>query len=78
MALIKTNVEAIQIHKLLYELGFLQVASTTIYSNNQSAIAFTVNPIHSRSKHIAIQYHFTCDQILVKQILIAYGSKYDS
>lgn len=72
MILFKTTIEAIQIHKLLYELRLFQIASTTIYSNNQSVIAFAANPIHSRSKHIAIQYHFTCDQILVKQILIAY------
>ncbi len=27
---------------------------------------------HSRNKHIDTQYHFTSDQILVKQIILVY------
>jgi hypothetical protein len=67
MALFKVLVEAIWIHKLLYELKFPQIAPTTIYFDNQSVIfALTKNPkFNSRNKHIDIQYHFTCDQILI-------------
>ena len=37
-----------------------QIEPTTIYSDSQSAIALSENPIyHSRSKHVDIQYHFT-------------------
>jgi len=74
MALFKAIVEAIWIHKLLYELRFPQIAPTTIYFDNQSVIfALTKNPkFHSRNKHIDIQYHFTCDQILIKKILLVY------
>jgi hypothetical protein len=45
MALFKAIVEAIWICKLLYEVGFPQIAPTTIYFDNQSAIfSLTRNP----------------------------------
>jgi hypothetical protein len=73
MALFKATNEVIWICKFLYELGFFQIAPTIIYSNNQSAIALTTNPkFHSRIKYIDVQYHFTCDQFLTKQIILPY------
>jgi hypothetical protein len=74
MALFKAIAEAIWIRKLLYELGFPQIAPTTIYFDNQSAIFSLARNLkfHSRNKYIDTQYHFSHDQILVKQILIVY------
>jgi hypothetical protein len=65
MALSKAIVEAIWIHKLLYELGFPQIAPTTIYFDNQSAIfSLIINlKLHLRNKHIDIHYHSIHDQI---------------
>jgi len=54
---------------LLSELDFLQLNLTIIYSNSQSAIALSENPkYHSRRKHVDIQYHFTREKILTKEI----------
>uniref|UniRef100_A0A7I4E253 Reverse transcriptase Ty1/copia-type domain-containing protein n=1 Tax=Physcomitrium patens TaxID=3218 RepID=A0A7I4E253_PHYPA len=69
MALTKAKVEAIWLKKLLHELGFPQHASTTIYSDSQSAIAFSENPkYHSRSKYMDTQYHFTRENIFSEEI----------
>jgi hypothetical protein len=53
MALSKACIEAVWLRKLLQDLGFPQFEPTTIYVDNQSAIALSLNPkFHSRSKHI--------------------------
>jgi len=59
MALSKTTIKAIWIHKLFSKIGFPQNTPTKIYLDNQSAIAFIANPkFHSRNNHnIDIQYH---------------------
>jgi len=73
MVLFKATIKVIWICKLLYELGFPQIAPTTIYSNNQNAIALITNlEFHSRIKYMDIQYHFTRDQFLTIQILLSY------
>jgi hypothetical protein len=41
------------------DLGFPQLEPTTIYVDNQSAIALSFNPkFRSKSKHIETQYHY--------------------
>lgn len=51
--------EAIWLRNILKELGLEQKSSTTIYCDNQAAIALSRNPeYHARSKHVDIQYHF--------------------
>ena len=73
MVLSKAAAKAIWLRRLLQDLGFPQSQPTSIYADNQSAIALTANPkFHSRSKHIDTQYHFTRDQILNKQITLKY------
>jgi len=73
MALSKAIVEVIWICKLLYELGFLWIAPTTIYYDNQNVIALTTNlKFHSRNTYIDIHYHCTHDQFLTKQILLTF------
>lgn len=41
------------------DMGEHQKSSTEIYCDSKSAIAIAKNPVHfSRTKHIAIKYHF--------------------
>ena len=41
--------------------------------DNQGAIALAKNPVfHNRSKHIDIQYHYTCGFVKVKKIQLEY------
>lgn len=58
-AAMQATKEAMWLRNLLHELGFPQNQATTIYCDNQAAIALSRNPeFHSRSKHVDIQYHF--------------------
>ena len=51
--------EAIWLRRLLTELGENLEFSTTLFVDNQSAIAITRNPeFHDRMKHIEVWYHF--------------------
>lgn len=51
--------EAIWLRNLLSEIGYKQKQATTIYCDNQAAIALSRNPeFHSRSKHVDIHYQF--------------------
>jgi hypothetical protein len=60
MALAKATTETIWLQKLLVKFIFPQKDPTVIYSNSQSAITLSENPIyHSCSKHVDTQYHFT-------------------
>ena len=78
MASAKARAEAIWLHKLLYELGFLQLSPTTIYSHGQSAIALGQNPkFHLQSKYVDTQYHFTSEKVLSHEIYLAYIPTFD-
>lgn len=58
-AAMQATKEAIWLRNLLEELGYKQRGATTIFCDNQAAIALSRNPeFHSRSKHVDIQYHF--------------------
>ena len=61
------------LRKLVTELGSPQTTPTTIYEDNQSAIAMTKNPqFHGRSKHIDIKYHFIREQVNKGNIELTY------
>ncbi len=50
-----------------------QTHSTIIYCDNQSAIAFTLNPkYNAHTKHIEIYYHFIQDKVTSKEVLLQY------
>jgi len=44
-----------------------------LWCDNLSAKALASNPVmHARSKHIEIDVHYICDQVLQNQVTIAY------
>lgn len=46
---------------------------TTIFEDNQSAIAMSHNPqFHGRAKHIDIKHHFIREQVASKNISLEY------
>jgi hypothetical protein len=48
----------------LSKIGEIQNSPTSLWIDNQSAIALTKNPeFHNRTKHIAVRYHFICKKI---------------
>ena len=76
IALTKATKELIWIRKLLAELGYFNYTdseSTELYSDNQSAIALSKNPVsHARAKHIDIHHHFIREAIQDKIIWVQY------
>ena len=60
------------------ELNYTQERATTLFEDNQSAIALAKNPVHhARSKHIDIQHHFIREKIESNEIEISYKSTDD-
>ena len=51
--------EALWLHSLIQQLFNIKLSPTTLYSDNQSAIALTKDhQYHAQMKHIDIWYHF--------------------
>ena len=64
--------EAVWLRSLLADVQLVQPA-TTMYEDNQGAIALSKNPSnHSRTKHIDIKYHYVRDLITRKEVNIEY------
>ena len=73
IALSSAAQEAIWLRRLTSELGNPPETATTIYEDNQSAIAMTKNPqFHGRAKHIDIKYHFIREQVNSGNIMLKY------
>lgn len=73
VALAHATKDAIWFRSLLHDLGFLAPEPTTIYCNNQAAIAYAHdNQFHARAKHISTRYHFTRDHIVHGNIKLTY------
>ena len=65
--------EALWLRQLTTELGSATTEPLTIYENNQSTISMTKNPqFHGRSKHVAIKYHFVCENVSDGTVRIEY------
>jgi hypothetical protein len=53
--------EALWLRSLLSQLFEITLEPTTLFSDNQSAIALTKDhQYHARTKHIDIRFHFIC------------------
>jgi len=77
MALTEATKELKWVRTLLAELGYSNGDGTDrptdLFSDNQSAIALTKNPVsHARAKHIDIRHHFVREAIQDKIIWVQY------
>ena len=73
MAATLATKEAMWLRRLLSELGHGPQGPTTVYEDNQGAIAIAQNPVfHQRTKHIDIQYHFTRERVEAGDIKLVY------
>ena len=78
MALCEAAKEAAWLRRVLKELLCTQEKPTVIWEDNQSAIIFADHDgKHDRTKHIALRYHYTRDQIKAGEIEIKWLSTYD-
>ncbi|CCE29311.1 uncharacterized protein CPUR_03004 [Claviceps purpurea 20.1] len=65
--------EAIWLKRLLGELLNQEPETTTIFGDNQGAIALAKNPQdHARTKHIDIQWHFVREKQIAGEIALEY------
>jgi hypothetical protein len=73
MALFAVVQEVIWIRRLIKDLQYQVDGSTTVYQDNKSTIMLVQNPtFHNRSKHIAIKYHFSREQVENNTVTIKY------
>lgn len=64
-AMATTSSEITWLISMLTELGFQNQQPVQRHCDNQSAIYIAKDPaFHERTKHIAIDCHFTCDKVL--------------
>ncbi|KAG6520408.1 hypothetical protein ZIOFF_017458 [Zingiber officinale] len=65
--------QAIWLRRILGDLGHHQIEGTVLYCDNKSAIAMAKNPVHhSRTRHIALKYHFIRQTIEDKEIQLEF------
>ena len=64
MALTEATKELLWMQRFLKELGHESNNPTDLFTNNQSTLALSKNPVsHARAKHIDICHHFVRDAI---------------
>nr|PNR63161.1 hypothetical protein PHYPA_001586 [Physcomitrium patens] len=65
--------DVIHLRRMLKELKIICANPSLILSDNQSCIRLVDNPIlHSRTKHIEIQYHFIREKSLAGDVIVDY------
>ena len=64
MALTEATKELLWMQRFLKELGHESNNPTDLFTDNQSMLALSKNPVsHARAKHIDIRHHFVHDAI---------------
>lgn len=76
--LANTTVEILWFQSLLRELHIFLSKPPTLWCDNLGATYLLVNPImHSRTKHIDVDFHFVRDRIAAKSLQVAFISSKD-
>ena len=79
MAASNATKEAIWVRTLLSELSQLSSGPTTLFIDNQSAMALAKNAaFHDRSKHIAVRHHFIRERIEAGDIDVRHCASEDN
>ena len=74
-----TVVELAWLRTLFKELHIYLSRIPVIWCDNISAIALSTNLVfHSRNKYLKVDYHFTCEKVLQKQLQIGFISGRDN
>ena len=78
-ALTSTAAELSQLRTLFQELHIFLSHVLVVWCDNVSTIALFANPtFHSRTKHLEVDYHFTHEKVLHKQLQIGFVSGKDN
>lgn len=74
----ETTNQAVWIRKVLEDLKHKQEDATTIFCDNQSAVAMVKNPVfHGRTKHIKIKYHSIIEAQDVNEVMLVHCNSED-
>ena len=72
-ALATTAAKLCRIPRVLKDLGIYLSFAPKLWCDNVSALAIAPNPVfHARTKHVKVDYHFVCERVLRKDLLIHY------
>jgi hypothetical protein len=70
--------KAVWLRKMVFGLFDQVLDSTMIYSDNQSCVKLSENPVfRDRSKHIEIKYYFLYDKVQRGEVVLQYISTYE-
>lgn len=73
------TVECVWFRQLMANLSVGQDSATTIYTDNQSALAVVRNQVfHARTKHIDVHYHYVMEKLSAREISLAYVPTQDN
>lgn len=77
-AVANTTCEILWLQSLLKELGIFLPEPPTLWCDNLDATYLSVNPVmHSRTKHLDLDYHFICDRVTAKALKVSFVSNKD-
>ena len=77
-ALASSAAELCLIRMLLQDLGVFLPLPPLLWCDNVSALVIASNPMfHARTKHIEVDYHFVCERVLKRDLLVTFISSYD-
>uniref|UniRef100_A0A2N9FH85 Reverse transcriptase Ty1/copia-type domain-containing protein n=1 Tax=Fagus sylvatica TaxID=28930 RepID=A0A2N9FH85_FAGSY len=63
---------------ILKDLGVFLADSPILWCDNLSALALASNPMfHTRTKHIEVDYHFVCEKVVRRDIVVKFVSTKD-
>ena len=73
MALAQAGQQAVWMISFMNEIGLPQKLPTTLYGDNMSSIALTLNHKgHSRAKHIDVRHHYIRERVEEGDIKVAH------
>ena len=77
-ALASIAIELCWIRMLLRDLGTFRPQPPLLWCDNVSALAIASNPVfHTQTKHIEVDYHFVCERVLRRDLLVKFFSTHD-
>jgi hypothetical protein len=76
-ALGNATAELIWVQSLLKELSVTQIQPPILWCDNIGATYLSSNPVHARTKHIEVDFHFFRERVSRKQLQIRFISSKD-
>ena len=77
-SLASATAEVLWIRMVLKDLGVFLPDPPLLWCDNLSALALASNPVfHARTKHIEVDYHFICEKVVRRDVVVKFISTTD-